>query len=191
GENYNMDGSRGNAADDTIGVTVTTAAESVLVAGYDSKITGDPNNIRVMPPDNPANYVNEYISGADIVFPNGSNNNGNYGTKANPVLGYADGSVTFGGNGTFYGVLIIHGAVEFVGTFKMYGLIIAYGESNTVEVNADLGTPQIYGGLLATGPVGSQFEMKGTADMRYSKEALTMAKFITKLQAYRVMWWYE
>jgi len=192
GENYNMDGSRGNSAYDTNGVSVISKAESTSVANAGgTKITGDPKSVVVNPPDNPAAYIPEYIAGADVVFGNGSNNSGNYGSAANPVIGYADGNVKFGGSGSFYGVLIVHGTLDFVGTFDMYGLVIAYGDSNVINVTAASGTPQIYGGLIATGPANSSFTMKGTSDLRYSVEALAMAKGIGKMQAYTVISWYE
>jgi hypothetical protein len=192
GENYNMNGSRGNTAYDTNGVSVISKAESTVVANAGgSRITGDPKSVVVNPPDNPISYVPEYIAGADVVFGNGSNNNGNYGSAANPVIGYADGNVKFGGNGTFYGVLIVHGTLDFVGNFDMFGLVIAYGDSNVISVSAASGTPQIYGGVIATGPANSSFTMKGTTDLRYSVEALAMAKGIGKMQAYKVISWYE
>jgi len=192
GENYNMDGTRGNAAYDTIGVAVTTVAESAAVAtNGGSQITGDPSAVKVTTPDDPAAYIPEYISGADVVFANGSNNNGNYGSATNPVIAYAKGKVSFGGNGSFYGVLVVQGTLDFSGTFDFYGLVIAYGDSNVIDVSTSAGTPQIYGGIIATGPANSSFTMKGTADVRYSVEALAMAKGIGKMQAYKVQSWYE
>ena len=191
GENYNMDGTRGNTALDTNGIAVTTSAESSIVAAFGSKITGDPKSVVVNPVDNPISYVREYIEGADIVFANGSNNSGTYGSKTNPVIGYADGEVKFGGNGKFYGVLVVHGTLDFVGTFDFYGLVIAYGDDNVINVSTSAGTPQIWGGMIVTGLPGSNFTMKGTADIRYSAEALNMAHFIDKMQAYKVIWWYE
>lgn len=192
GENYNMDGTRGSTAYDTIGVAVISKAESTTVVNAGgSRITGDPKAVVVNPPENPGAYVPEYISGADVVFASGSSNSGNYGSTANPVIGYADGNVRFGGNGSFYGVLVIHGTLDFSGTFDFYGLVIAYGDSNTINVSTSAGTPQIYGGVIATGPPGSSFSMKGTSDIRYSVEALAMAKGIGKMQAYKVISWYE
>ncbi|MBI5020487.1 MAG: hypothetical protein HZB59_03540 [Ignavibacteriales bacterium] len=191
GENYNMNGTRGNSALDTNGVSVISKAESLLIAGSSGYITGDPKKIIVNPPDDPGSYVPEYISSADVVFANGSNNTGNYGTPSTPIIGYVDGKAKFGGGGKFYGVLIVHGDIDFVGTFDFYGLVIAYSENTTVEVSSATGTPQIWGAVLATGPSGSSLTMKGTADIRYSVEALQMATFINKMQAYRVVSWYE
>lgn len=191
GENYNMNGSRGSTTYDTYGVAVPTAPESTTVSnGSGGRITGVPKPIGVTAIDNPLNYVQEYINGADIVF-SGSNNQGNYGSATNPVIGYCNGNIGFKGNGSFYGVMIVHGSVDFGGTFDMYGLVIAYGDSSSITLSASKGTPQIYGAMIATGPPGSSFTMAGTADMQYSAEALAMAKGIGYMQAYKVIWWYE
>jgi hypothetical protein len=99
--------------------------------------------------------------------------------------------VQFGGNGAFYGVLVVHGTIDFRGTFDLYGLVIAYGDDNVINVSTSAGTPQIWGGMIVTGLPGSNFTMKGTADIRYSVEALNMAHFINKMQAYQVIWWFE
>lgn len=191
GENYDMDGTRGAAGGDTMGVATKTAADSAVVATYAANITGDPMKITATPPEDPSPYVNEYISAADIVFANGSNNSGVYGSEAAPVIGYANGTVKFGGNGKFYGVLVVNGKVDFVGTFDLYGLVICYGNDIEIEVSTSAGTPQIWGGLIMTGALGSKFTMKGTADFKYSVEALEMAKYIGKMQAYQVIRWYE
>ncbi len=192
GENYDMDGTRGNSAYDTNGVSVISTAESTWVTSAGgTRITGDPQATIISPPDNPIAYVPEYIAGADTVFANGSSNNGNYGTAAAPIIAYADGNVKFGGSGTFYGVLVVHGTLDFKGTFDMYCLVIAYGDATTINVSTSAGTPQIYGGVIVTGPKNSSFTMKGTADVRYSVEALAMAKNIGKLQAYKILSWYE
>jgi len=192
GRNWNMNGTiNSDRTTDTNGVSVVTVAESTSVAVYESKITGDPQKVTTNPPPDPAPYIPQYISAADQLFADGSTNNGTYGSAAAPIIGYADGDVKFGGNGAFYGILVVHGSLDFVGTFDMYGLVIAYGDSSTITVSTASGTPTIWGGLIETGPAHSKFVMKGTTDVRYSKEALNMAQYINKLQAYRVLRWYE
>ncbi|MBI1803886.1 MAG: hypothetical protein HY033_08050 [Ignavibacteriae bacterium] len=191
GNNYNMDGTRGDAAKDTNGVTTLNAVESLLVVPYSAKITGDPNNLSVNPPDNPALYVNEYISAADYVFSNGNTYNGTYGSTTLPMIGYANGDVKFAGSGKFYGVLVVKGTIHFDGTFDMYGLVIAVGGDDEIDMSADYGTPQILGSILIAGASGSSFKLKGTSDVKYSYSALQMAMYINKLQAYKVMRWYE
>lgn len=192
GENYNMNGTRGTSSFDTVGVAVKTVAESTQVASYGNKITGDPKQVVIDPPEDPGLYVEEYISGADYVFADGSNNSGIYGSADQPVIGYCDGRVKFGGNGKFYGVLIVNKSIEFVGTFDVYGLVLAYQKnaSDSIEITSSVGTPQLWGGVIMSG-VGGRFIMKGTSDVRYSREALEMAKYIGKMQAYQVIRWYE
>jgi hypothetical protein len=188
GRDHNLDGSlTASRATDTNGVAVTNAAESLLVAGYNSKITGDPQKVAIQPPPDPASYVQEYVNGADYNFTSG-NYSGHYGTADLPVIGSVTGSVTFGGNGSFYGVMVVNGTIDLQGTFNVYGLVICYGDSNTIQTSA--GTPAIYGSILITG-VGSKFQMKGTADVNYSTAALAIAMYIPKLLAYKVMKWYE
>ncbi|HZY10758.1 MAG TPA: hypothetical protein VFF29_06345 [Bacteroidota bacterium] len=192
GENFDMDGTPGNSAYDTIGVAVKTVAESTQVAGYGSKISGDPQQVIIDPPEDPGLYVQEYISGADYVFADGSNNSGIYGSADQPVIGYCNGRVKFGGGGKFYGVLIVNKSVEFVGTFDVYGLTLCYqaNPADSIELTSSTGTPQLWGGVIMSG-AGGRFIMKGTSDVRYSVEALEMAKYIGKMQAYQVLRWYE
>ncbi len=191
GMNYNMDGTRGNPALDTNGVTTKTRLDSATVASADwSKITGDPYKVKVEPPDDPSSYVNEYIQMADYVFPSGSSNNGTYGSAMAPVIGYCKGTVKMGGSGKFYGVLIVNGTLEFSGTFDIYGLVICYGSDIVISVGTSAGNPSLYGGLIMSGAPGSQFTLKGTPQMYYSAEALKMAQYIGKMQAYQVVYWY-
>ncbi|MBI3195043.1 MAG: hypothetical protein HYZ34_11360, partial [Ignavibacteriae bacterium] len=110
GLNYDMNGTRGNTARDTLGVATKTSADSANVAPDASRIEGDPYKIKVEPPDDPSSYVGEYINMADYVFPDGSSNNGTYGTPSAPIIAYAKGNVKLGGNGKLYGVLIVNGS---------------------------------------------------------------------------------
>ncbi len=192
GRNWDMNGNLNpDRTTDTNGVSVMGTAESTSVAIYDAKITGDPQQVTTQTPPDPGIYVPQYISAADINFPDGSVNSGNYGSPAAPVIGYVNGDVQFSGTGSFYGILLVHGSITFSGTFDFYGLVIAYGDNNTICLGTSAGTPRIYGAIIETGPPGSNFVMKGTSDIRYSVEALRMSMYINKLQAYRVMRWYE
>ncbi len=174
-------------ATDTVGVAVSTALDSVTVSGYNSKITGDPTKIRVQSTDDPSAYVQEYINAAQQIFTPG-NYSGSYGSQTNPIVGYVNGDIHFGGNGSFYGVLVVNGSIDLQGTFDLYGLIICIGDSNTIGTSA--GTPEIHGGIIVAGD-NVKFTMKGTADATYSTEALNVARYTTRLLAYKVMKWYE
>lgn len=190
GLNHNMDGSRGDTTRDTLGVATKTSADSATVSPDASRIEGDPYKIKVEPPDDPSSYVGEYINMADYVFPDGSSNNGTYGSPSAPIIAYAKGSVKMGGNGKLYGVLIVNGTVDFNGTFDIYGLVICYGSDIVISVSTSAGNPTLYGGLIMSGATGSKFSLKGTPQLYYSYEALEMAKYIGKMQAYQVVWWY-
>jgi hypothetical protein len=172
---------------DTTGVAVTTSAESTLVSVFNSKLTGDPTKIKTQPVDDPALYVNEYILGADYDFPNGVYSSA-YGSATAPVIGYAHGNVKFNGTGSFYGVLVVDGNLELAGSFNIYGLVICSGVTNTITTSS--GTPMILGGIILPSTCTS-FTMSGNSDMNYSTEALRIARFTTKLLAYKVMKWYE
>src|SRR6267143_1786754 len=192
GKNWDMNGSLNpDRTSDTNGVAVVSAAESLTVAPYSSKIVGDPKKITTQTPPDPGPYIPQYIAAADITFPDGSSNNGVYGSAAAPLIGYVDGNAKFAGNGSFYGILVVHGSIEFNGTFDMYGLVIAYGDESTISFSTSAGTTAISGAVIETGPPGTNFTMYGTADVRFSKQALHMAQFINKLQVYRVLRWYE
>ena len=85
---------------------------------------------------------------------------------------------------------MVKGNLEFRGTFKFHGLLITYSDV-TIDVAFAAGTPDIIGAVLVAGPAGTKFTMKGNSWVGYSKDALEMAKYINKLQAYRVVRWYE
>ena len=60
-----------------------------------------------------------------------------------------------------------------------------------IDVSFAAGTPDVIGAALVAGPFSSNFTMKGNSFIGYSKDALDKAKFINKLQVYRVVRWYE
>ena len=188
GRDHLIDGSlTGSRATDTVGVAVSTVVDSIAISVYNSKITGDPSKLKVQTVEDPSPYVQEYVNAADYVFSPGTYN-GNYGSSTAPVIGYVNGNITLGGHGAFYGVLVVKGSIDLQGTFDLYGLIICIGDDNTIGTSA--GTPEIHGGIIVAGN-GVKFTMKGTADAQYSTEALNIARYTTKLMAYKVMKWYE
>jgi hypothetical protein len=172
---------------DTVGVAVNSAVESVAVSAFNSKLTGDPTKIAQQPVDDPALYVNEYINARDWDFPAGVYS-GSYGSATNPQIGYAHGSVKFNGGGYFYGVLVVDGDLELAGNFTIYGLVICSGVTNSITTSS--GTPMILGGIICSSACTS-FSMRGNSDMNFSTDALKIARFTTKLLAYKVMKWYE
>ncbi len=199
GRNHDIDGNLlPPSADDLPGVGVLTSIpDSANVAAYGSKINGS-EDVNVDPGmSDPSLYVNDYISAADRVYTSGTyGSNMTWGSAAAPEIVYCNataGKVKFTGTISGYGVLVVRGSIEISGNFKFRGLVIGY---NDVDIEKDTialttGTPDIIGGVLMGGNSGSRFQMKGNDKISYSKEALEMAKYINKLQVYRVMRWYE
>jgi len=45
--------------------------------------------------------------------------------------------------------------------------------------------------MMVAGPSGSSFEVRGNHTTVYSKRALEIAMYISKLQWYNILYWYE
>ena len=198
GFNHDIDGNLlAPSANDVPGVGVLSTTDSSNVAAYNSKIDGTKDELVDLGMSDPALFVNDYISAADRVFNAGVyGSNMTWGSAAAPQIIYSNGTsgkVKFAGSIEGWGILVVRGSLEVSGNFKFHGLVIAY---NDVTIEKDTlalttGTPDIIGGLLMAGNSGSRFEMKGNDKIAYSKDALELAKYINKLQVYRVMRWYE
>lgn len=180
------------SANDVPGVGTYRPVDTSVVLPYASKIDGSPDDIvgdTAM--DNPLTYVDEYINAADLVFSSGTyGGNRVWGSAAAPWIVFCDGDVTFTGIVNGYGILVVRGKLTLSGTFNFRGLVLAYQDTE-IDVAFAAGTVDVIGGLIAMGPDGSKFKMVGTSRMVYSTEALNMAMYINKLQAYRVVRWYE
>jgi len=146
----------------------------------------------------PSAYVQDYINAADYVYPAGTyGSNMTWGDTSHPVIVYANGQsgdVSFNGNITGCGILVVRGTLNIGGSFLFRGLIITY---NDVTINQDTlslgahGEPEVVGAILAAGNANSDVSLKGNVQISYSSAALNKAKFINKLQVYRVLRWYE
>ena len=86
---------------------------------------------------------------------------------------YRDGNVTFAGNSTGAGVLVVTGDLEMKGTFRFDGVIIVLG-----KILNSAGNATIYGSILQ-GPAGGKLEAKGTLDINYSSEAINLANNVS------------
>ena len=149
----------------------------------------------------PLPFLAEYKNAADYTYntPTTIGGNLNWGTAISPVIVYCNAgndtnfAIKFTGTIVGYGILIVRGNIQFNGNFTFYGLVIVDGFNTSVTFNAS-GTPQITGGVIIAGNAGANVSIKGTGSnskIRYSSAALQNAQFINKLQAYRVMKWYE
>jgi len=173
------------------GVGVITPSDTSKVLPYGGKINGSVDVIADSLMSNPATFVDEYINAANVTYSSGTyGSNMTWGSVSNPWIVYANGDVKFNGNIEGWGILIVHGNLTLAGTFKFHGLVIAY-QDVSIDVQFATGTPDVIGGLLMAGASGSNFIMKGNSQISYSKDAIEMAKYITRLQWYSVISWYE
>jgi len=199
GHNHDIDGNLLPAsANDKPGVGVLTGLpDSNNVASYGSKIDGTSDVVVDPSMSDPTLFVDDYINAADRVFTSGTyGGNMTWGSQAAPQIVFCNatsGLVKFTGTIDGWGILVVKGSLQIGGNFKFRGLVIGY---NDVSIEKDTlafstGTPDVIGGLLMAGGSGSSFEMRGNDNIVYSKDALELAKYINKLQVYRVIRWYE
>ncbi|MGE5314247.1 MAG: hypothetical protein ACM3Q4_06110 [Acidobacteriota bacterium] len=190
GNDTNPDGSAGPTAA-LPAVTVSTALDSARVAASGGTLVG-PSRVRTSPNlPRVTDYIDEYWAYATAVLPASVSGNNVYGSTANPAILVRDGDLSISGGTTIYGILVVKGNLELKGTVNVYGMIIVYGETVAVDLNAASGTPQVYGGLLLTGPSHSSFSMNGTGNYYYSSKALNDVKNAKALRAYSVVEWWE
>jgi hypothetical protein len=193
GRNHNIDGTLVTPADTTYkpGVGVITPSDTTKVLAYGSKIDGTVDVIVDPGMADPSAYVSEYINAADYTYPAGTyGGNQTWGSPSTPKIVNCTDDVTFNGNAEGWGLLIVHGALHLGGTFKWHGLVVCYDDA-IIDVAFAAGTPDVIGAVLMAGPSGSTFQMKGNTQVAYSKAAVENAKYINKLQVYRVLYWYE
>ncbi len=174
-----MDGSGENPNGTNLaGLTLSNPDDSVRFESVYSEPTwvqGDP--IVEVSNDTPlvdlTDLVAYYAQITDTTLYGGTYNE-NWGTEANPVVVYSDGNLTLGGNSVGYGVLAINGSFTMKGNPTWYGLIIASGGESLV-IDASVGNPTIFG-ALHIGATVTQLELKGTANIFYSSEAIDMVR---------------
>ncbi|MBU1299743.1 MAG: hypothetical protein KKB77_11440, partial [Bacteroidetes bacterium] len=197
GTNHDVDGnliSPSVPENDKPGVEVLVPADSVEAATDSSKIFGYPTKIKVNPGmANPADFVAEYISGANYSYGAGTYPQQTWGSETNPVIVFCDGSsgtVHFSGKCEGWGVLVVKGSLKATGQFTFRGLVVPYSDT-IIDFNPFSGQAHIIGAVLMGGATGSSFEMKGRATVKYSSDALSKAKMIGQLMFYKILSWYE
>ncbi len=193
GRNHDINGNLILPADTSYrpGVSVLNPLDTIEVLAYASKINGTRDVVVDSSMSNPALFIDEYIAAADQMFTTGVyGSNMVWGSAASPQIVYANGNVTFSGTIDGWGILIVRGNLTITGNFKFRGLVVAHNEM-TIDVTFAKGTPDIIGALLMSGAAGSDFDMRGSSQIDFSREALEKAKYISKLQWYKVVWWYE
>ncbi|MFH2004109.1 MAG: hypothetical protein ABIK27_05125, partial [Bacteroidota bacterium] len=197
GTNHDVDGnliSPSVPENDKPGVEVLVPADSVEAATDSSKIFGYPTKIKVNPGmANPADFVAEYISGANYSYGAGTYPQQTWGSETNPVIVFCDGStgqVHFSGQCNGWGILVVKGSLKATGQFTFRGLVVPFSDT-VIDFDPFSGQANIIGAVLMGGATGSSFEMKGQATVKYSSAALDKAKMIDELLAYRIISWYE
>jgi hypothetical protein len=100
--------------------------------------------------------------------------NRTYGTVAGPqYVVYREGDVRIAGNVSGAGLLVVHGNLTVSGTMSWYGVVVVTG-----SLTCSAGTARIYGGTVL-GNLGNEFDLRGTADLRYSRQAIDLAMHLT------------
>lgn len=208
--NYTMDGSTsidgrnydisGNLLPDSVArpaVAALTTADSTTVAAYGTRLVGTPLVMTDPNMSNPGNYVNEYIANADYNYtPEVYGSNMTWGSATDPKIVYCNAGtsdrVKFTGGIQGWGILVVRGNLELAGNFAFAGLVIVY-QNGTIDdtFSMSTGTPRIIGAVFVAGGNGSSFNMKGNGKVVYSSDALNIASHMKKLQAYRILSWYE
>lgn len=198
GHDHDIDGNLlPPSANDKPGVAVLAPQDTadVLNPAWAGQIDGTKKCVCDSGMADPSLYVDQYIAARDYYFTTVGSpyaSNMQLGSAANPVIVYCEGNVKFAGSVEGWGLLVVHGNLTLAGTFAFHGLVIAYKEASLIEEAAlSTGTPDIYGAFLMAGGTGSSFTMKGNVKVLYSSEAIKNAMGIAKLQAYRVISWYE
>jgi hypothetical protein len=100
--------------------------------------------------------------------------NKTYGTVAGPqYVVYREGDIRIQGTINGAGLLVVNGNLTITGTMNWYGVVVVTG-----RLICSAGTAALYGGLVLGG-AGDDFDLRGTADVRYSSQAIDLALRLT------------
>jgi len=129
---------------------------------------------------------------------NGTKQIGDFGTFANPIIVFCDGTDpstglttgTFALNGDNWGILVVKGNLTLKGNSTWHGAIIQYGNIK-LSFSAGTGNSQIYGGMIYGGLNGGKYEIKGNLKIKHSKAALNLRDKIKDPFIYEIVDWYE
>lgn len=171
GRNHRLDGSLVGSGD-TFGIGVSAPATTASVLGSmtlteQARVNGigGPPSVGPAPPIDVASLVNNARNAATH-----SLTNDRYSSlPAGPSIYYREGDLALSGNLTGSGLLVVTGALRITGRVSFQGVIVVLG-----ELDNSAGTMEIMGGLL-TGDSSSGFRIAGTADIKYSSEAVDLA----------------
>lgn len=174
-----MDGSGENPDGTNLaGLTLSNSEDSIRFEAFYSDSTwiqGDP--VVEVNSDSPlvslSDLIAYYAQIADETYEGGTFSQ-DWGSEDSPMVIYSNGNFTLQGTSIGYGVLAINGSFTMRGSPTWYGLIIASGGESLV-IDASLGNPTIYG-ALHIGATVTELELRGTANIFYSSEAIEMVR---------------
>ena len=118
------------------------------------------------------------------IIPYASTNLANLGTRLAPRITMLPmGETKFSGNQNGAGILIIPGkaSLKISGTFDYEGLVILEGDGVIDDDLTQIGTARIFGAMICVGGA-LEINFKGTADLKYSTQALANLANIKNLQ---------
>jgi hypothetical protein len=150
-----------------------------MTAGEQGQVRGDTPSPSIdisttYGPTQVAEVVAQARNAAQIVVTNSRVASVTYGTVAGPqYIVYREGDMRITGNSTGAGLLVVNGDLEIVGTMRWYGVVIVTG-----NFRCGAGTAQIHGATVI-GEQGGDFDLRGTADLRFSREAIDLAVRLT------------
>lgn len=180
GHDWNVDGTLStNAAAPGVAYTSTSTVINVTGSG---DIDGNPpttNDVGVYDETYWYQFLYDMMSVATIYA------GGNLGTRAAPVIMMLPSGLTqISGNISGAGILIIPGdaTIKITGQFHYEGLVILEG-NGVIDADSEataLGTAEIYGAMVCVGG-GLDITASGTADIKYSSEALANLSNIINL----------
>jgi hypothetical protein len=177
GDDTDVDGGAGSGPD----VPGIAIAPPGTVAYLDSELTGsEPSKVQGLGPSpslgvaatiDIATLVAQIQNVANLVLTSDQYSDYSFGdaSAGTTTITYRNGNVKFAGDTRGAGILVVTGNLTMVGNFRYDGVIIVLG-----KIENSAGTAQVYGSILQ-GPAGGEITLKGTADLRYSSEAIALA----------------
>ncbi|GEM_PF-3079174 len=116
------------------------------------------------------------------------------GTTANPIVAYADESLTISGNSSGAGILIVNKDFNVTGSLVYQGVILV-GICDTCagRFETGIGGAEIYGAVVVANPTGSnndeaRIKMTGSANIYFSCDAIANATSLAN-QTFSVVSW--
>lgn len=182
GRNHAIDGTLVDGSDDGYGIAVGPAGNREVTDGQltgteRSKVLGegDPPSMGNAPAFDFDELVTQMQNAASLVLTNSHYADLQFGdgSAGTGRITFREGNVSFSGTTRGAGLLAVRGNLRVTGRFRFDGVILVTG---SFDVGA--GNSAIYGGLVL-GPSSPSLELAGTADLRFSAEALALAKRVS------------